>query len=407
MAEHLFQVNGFNNFQNGNAMRQSPVLIHNSLSGSFTSKIEVTNSEDLTSVYLCLRSSRERSICTDIPITFSVINQYSNDHYTSKPLSYMCGLFGNQVFGCQFLTSRILTESGLCIDDVITILVHFSLQANSIIVPAFGDPSAVATINHQTASCNAKQFMDQEFAETKFQVGRNNSQLFYGHRVIIAPACPVLKQMMISSKDHVVIEDVAMTVFLTIMRYIYCHEIMIDKGFVYETLAAADKFEMPDITFAVAALIDLSILPVVCNYTTASESNRFGSLCSLMIRQNVDAFLTPERFMQLTQASVAMIVADHELACDEILLWDICMDWARQECENRLGKAATAKDIRLAMKPFFSDFRFRFMSLEDFTRGPADSGILKLVEVVDVYKFFASATPLTFFTNEKRGPVTI
>ena len=321
MAEHLFQVKGFKDFQNGKGMRQSPVLFHDSLSGSLTSKIEVANSDGLTSVYLCLRSSRDKSICTDI--------------------------------------------------------------------------------------ANAKVFMDQEFAETKFQVGRSNSQLFYGHRVIIAPACPVLKQMMSSSKDHVVIDDVAMTVFLTIMRYIYCHEIMIDKGFVYETLAAADKFEMPNITFAVAALIDSSILPIVCNYTKASESKRFGSLCAQMIRENVKAFLTPERFMLLTQASVAMIVADDELACDEILLWDICMDWARQECENRLGKVATAKDMRLAMKPFLSDFRFRFMSLEEYTRGPADSGILKLVEVVDVYSFFASSTPLTFSTNEKRGPIII
>lgn len=401
--EHIFQVNGFRNFA-VNDMRHSPVRIHNFASGSLTSKIEVLNLGDLTGVYLSLRCSKERNICTDVSVTFDIINQYSLHPYSDSCQQHLCGLFGNQVYGCQFLTSRILTEPGLCIDDVITIQVKFCMPSNGMIAPCFGDPSLLTSINYQTASWNAKLFMQSEISDISFQVGVNNSDLFYGHKAIIATACPVLKEMIRRSKDPIVVEDVARTVFLTIMRYIYCHEIVIDKGYVYETLVAADKFDIPEIMFSIAALIDMDILPIVFNYTTASEKDKLGFLCSYHMRSNVTSFLGPECFMLLTQASVARVVGDEELVCDEIVLWKTCVSWAEQECERRSqGKATTVQEKRRVMKSFLSNFRFKYMPLEEFTRGPADSGILKLTEVVDVYKYFASAIPLTMFTNASRG----
>lgn len=403
MPTHMFQVTSFKAFTDD--IRTSPSMSHVTRSGSLESRIDIESRDNSIFFYLSLQPVDRQSICSSVTITFSVMNQYSADHYTKQLDSYTCGLFGNQVYDCQMDREKLLEESGLCIDDTVTFVATFKLPVCGLIVPVFGEPSDLRTVS-QMAAENADLFLQLEDADISFQIGRNNNDTIPAHRAIVKRRCPAFKNILAESmKDPVVIDDVALTVFLSVLRFLYCNEIVIERNFVFETLAAAQKFSLPDLTFAVACLMQQEprILPVVLNYATSAEENRFALLCSHMIGQDVKSFLV-DKFMLLTQASVTAVVADQSLAFNEYDLWQRCKEWAEQEQEKRSGKAAVdPKDLRSLMKPFLYHFRMTAMDLTQFTSGPADSGILTLEEVVDVYRYFANLEPPKFFQSEKRA----
>lgn len=402
MPTHMFQVTSFRTFDED--IRTSPSMSHVTRSGSLESRIEIESRDDCILFYLSLQPADRLTICSGLSIAFAVMNQYSADHYTKQLQSYTCGLFGNQVYGCRMEKAELLQQSGLCMDDTVTFVATFKLPVCGLIVPVFGQPSDLSRADDQTLAENADLFLQHEDADIMFQIGRNNNDLVPGHRAIVRRRCPAFRPIIGCDKtrDRIVIDDVALTVFLTVLRFVYCNEIVIDRNFVFETLAAADKFSLPDLSFAVACLMqqESRILPIVLNYDTSVTENRFADLCSHMIQQDISSFLTND-LMLLTQASVTAVVSDASLGFREEELWRGCMEWAEEECEKR-SLERTAANLRSLVKPFLFHFRFPLMDLVQFTAGPADSGILTLQEVVDVYKYHATQQPSQFFTSERR-----
>ena len=58
------------------------------------------------------------------------------------------------------------------------------------------------------------------------------------------------------------------------------------------------------------------------------------------------------------------------------------------------------------MSGFLREFRFTQMPLVEFIKGPADSGLLTLAEVVQVCKFFSSGSPPILFDRPHRASPT-
>lgn len=115
------------------------------------------------------------------------------------------------------------------------------------------DERSEVTISHDSMSLqDRKALYDNPLhSDVRFVVGKSgsNSQSFFGHSFIIAPASPVLSRLFKSDwndKDQLIIEGCPSS-FESILRFIYCQKVWYDKQTLPDLLGLCKKFGMRDL----------------------------------------------------------------------------------------------------------------------------------------------------------------
>ena len=209
---------------------------------------------------------------------------------------------------------------------------------------------------------------------------------FYGNRTILSLASPVFQTMLETSlpkaHDVIMMPTSEWMPFMTIMRFIYCDEVVIHPDHVVATLKAAEQYQIPEISFAVAALLDDDNIIDIVNYTHGTEAKRLAAPCVEYVRTNVTKLMTKGKFESLSPAAVKSIVSDSKLAADPLDLWDFCIAWSVAENRRRGIKTPTREDHRTVMADLIQDFKFEDMDADDLWEGPAN--ILTTDEIKEI-----------------------
>jgi hypothetical protein len=101
--------------------------------------------------------------------------------------------------------------------------------------------------------------------------------------------------------------------------------------------------------------------------------------------------VTMAEFVNLSSASVTVLVSDENLLVAEIVLFWGCLQWAKAEC-IRNGKDETPEELRFVMSPFIEEFAFATMDPNGFATSPCDSGVLTSEEQALVFRSMFNKT---------------
>ena len=187
--------------------------------------------------------------------------------------------------------------------------------------------------------------------------------------------------------NEILLPDASWPAFLTIMRFIYREELVIDKRFIKDTLVAAEAYDVREVMFAISCLMDVDMLPIVINHAHESQVDRLEEVWHVCLEDCLNQFLVPEKFCLLSRDSVHMMVRDVKLEIQHERIWNLCVEWARSQCYTTGVAEPGPKDLRKVMLSFLYDIRFYEMSFKTFTDSAASSGILKRNEAMAIYKF--------------------
>lgn len=103
-----------------------------------------------------------------------------------------------------------------------------------------------------------------------------------------------------------------------------------------------------------------------------------------------DIFDSPS-FVNCRQSALKFILQLTELSCDESVVFDACIKWAKANC-NKQNIDATANNLRDQLGDCFSLIRFKEMSMGEFIiRFTSNKGLFTSTELEDIF--------LTFRTN--------
>jgi hypothetical protein len=205
----------------------------------------------------------------------------------------------------------------------------------------------------------------------------------------------------IPADDPVKLPEVPVPVFITLLRYFYCKEIIIEKAFIVETAFAADMYDIPDLSFAVGALLKPKSLTLVANAIadTPSHTHLKQQVVDNILNRTPAYFVT-NNFYNLSLDAMDMVieVISHrklvtpDQAAD---VWNGIVNWVHNQYEERgiTDRETAPTKLKQVMKSLVDKFPFSRMTPEQFVSGPEASGLLPPNVVIDYYhKYYAKTT---------------
>lgn len=207
------------------------------------------------------------------------------------------------------------------------------------------------------------------------------------HRLIIASASPVFKQLLFDSATNQLIvcdEDIEITdiepaAFLEFLRYAYTDSARLTKDNAVGVMVAARRYEITNLERQAIEYIHKCLAKKSCMAIWLSARAYGERDLERAARKSVNHFaetaLLSNDFLRADQVTVCELIGDDLLRADEIIVFRALTRWAKQCC-LRAGLCPTRVNVRAFIGPGLGLIRFPLMSEEQLQRMVAAEGIL-------------------------------
>ena len=368
-------------------------------------------------IFVCKRLSQQKeyfaaylkctSATTTSPVKCQFVFRVEKDGHSCRSTHKFTGLsWGWSQFREYSALNQFLTFDSLT--------VHASIECLTPRVIRFGDPFEYSNIQEQ-------KFLDTDFrskswellnnrrlSDIEFVVGHeNNAKKFFGHRFLLSCLSEVFTPMLLPPKGQglmteevIKITDIEPNAFMTLLRFIYRSETVVDRESIAETLYAAEKYDIKGLVENLRALIsDETILDFFPFVVAIGSEHALSKQCWAMLSTNMNKIVTQEAFLTLPENTLKAILEADGLVIEEIELFHAYVKWANQRClENGLeindeNRKKYMKDIKL--------IRFPIMTSEEFDSSPADMDILSFQDKFEITRYMTFKKPTTFITKKR------
>ncbi|KAH7715434.1 BTB/POZ domain-containing protein 3-like protein [Aphelenchoides avenae] len=97
-------------------------------------------------------------------------------------------------------------------------------------------------------------------------------------------------------------------------------------------------------------------------------------------------------------------MADIYFNANEVTIYESALAWTKAGCTRK--QLPFAENARTVLANALNFIRFPLMSIEEFTNGPANSGLLSDQETIAMYKWYGSKRTLDplFYSTASRRP---
>lgn len=244
-------------------------------------------------------------MCCNVKAAFSVINQESGASFFLSEGKDFIDL--DRQVNCSVNVTDVI-EAGALVDDNVMFLVHWTMSITSV---SYGNP-----ITHPISKWKSDAhiyFMNTLMSDITFVIGKEEIEI-PASKAIVARYSPVLWSMLydpLSDGSSIKLLNVSVTEFVSLMRFMCCNDVVIDKDSILMSLFVADVFAVPDVLQAIGLLLDLDTIYDVLNYAPTIDHTKDINLCPVVaqyIRNNTSHFLNSDQFFSLTAAAIGFIV---------------------------------------------------------------------------------------------------
>ncbi|KAG5307223.1 BTBD2 protein, partial [Acromyrmex insinuator] len=249
-------------------------------------------------------------------------------------------------------------------------------------------------------------FNNEILSDVTFLVGRGaQQQRIPAHKLVLSCGSAVFDAMfngtLATASSEIEVPDVEPAAFLAVLLFLYTDEIQIDPETVMTTLYTAKKY-------AVAALEKHCVDFLKNNLTSDNafllltqarlfDEPQLASVCLDTIdRFTTDAF-TADGFTDIDIDTLMIVLERDTLRVRESKLFQAVLRWSEAECV-RQQLPVTPENQRLVLGDALSLVRFPLMSKEEFTAGPAQSGLLNYSEASIIIFFQYMSHVLSLFS---------
>ena len=369
--------------------------------GNYTWWIRVRQSPSQTSTYIHCDSREDKWT-----LKCEYVIQLLGEGVT--PFSYGSDIEFGTRNNCHFLQSWSRSQ----IEDYITSKDQLVVEVTVKLYPAeVGDPFAgVKETMYQLPEWTRILLNNPFLSDVEFIVGSGDTQRrFFAHKHVLANVSRVFRTMLFLPKEprvtspmEINLRHVDSTAFMTMLRFIYKKETILDRKKLQETLDVAQEFRVEGFLESLKFYFDEeSVIDILPFLIKIGRQHILWSKTWDVIKTDIKDITKQQGFLKLPQNVIREILEQDELNIKEIDLWNAYVKWADAQC---IAVGMIIDDINRGK--FMTDIdliRFPTMSPEEFASGPAKSNILSAQDTVSIYNYFLTKSN-TRFNVKKRSP---
>jgi len=245
-------------------------------------------------------------------------------------------------------------------------------------------------------------FGNELLCDVRFLVGRGSkSQRISAHKFVLSIGSAVFDAMFngpmaVSSTAEIELPDVEPAAFMSMLRFLYTDEVRLGPDIVMQCLYTAKKYAVSALEKACVDYLKRNL----CSdnaFTLLTQARLFDepqlmALCLETIDKTTSESLAAEGFTDVDIDTLCSVLERDTLGIRECKLFSAVCRWAEAECSRRQLEP-TADNKRQVLGTRTLDLiRFPLMSIGEFAAGPAQSGLLRDREIVDMFLYF-TVTP--------------
>ncbi|XP_053970654.1 BTB/POZ domain-containing protein 1-like isoform X2 [Hylaeus anthracinus] len=239
-------------------------------------------------------------------------------------------------------------------------------------------------------------FNNEILSDVSFIVGRGTQkQRIPAHKLVLSSGSAVFDAMfngtLATTSSEIEVPDVEPVAFLAVLLFLYTDKIEIDPESVMMTLYTAKKY-------AVSALEKHCVDYLKSNLTRDNafllltqarlfDEPQLAAVCLDTIDRFTTEALNADGFTDIDIDTLKIVLERDTLRVTELKIFQAVLRWSEAEC-SRHQLPVTPENQRLVLGTAFSLVRFPLMSKEEFTAGPAQSGLLNYSEVLSLFSYF-------------------
>lgn len=252
---------------------------------------------------------------------------------------------------------------------------------------------------------NRRLFLDEETADIHFLVDNNGGDIHHipAHKLILSTGSKVFKTMFYGSipeGNDVKISNGTSSAFKEFLQFFYLDEITLTSENIAQVMNFVRQYGIERCMVPCTDFLkDTMTNDDVCSGFQLAIQFGLDDLkrfCERKISGNAEDVLKTDDFLNCNGRVFRFIVGLDSLMCEEKNVFDACVAWAENSCENKGLVAGDMKNLRDQLGASLYFIHFQRMKCEDFaSRNAKYMGLFTLPELTEI---------MQIVTNDKFKP---
>ena len=248
-------------------------------------------------------------------------------------------------------------------------------------VTAEAAAQSVSTIGNPVQR-NKHMLFNERLSDVFFSVGAaETAKKIPAHTFLLSQASDVFQTMFSENWKNdkpVQVVDFEAPTFCTLLRWIYCEELIFPPGMLVDVMKIAHKYMVHSLISLVTTTFSKVDKKYVWSFHTMAIELEMADLTEKSfnrIKSDQATHLAYADFLNASCASVTAFVSLDRTAVTDLQIFTRCLEWSEKECERR-GLEVLPANQRMVMEKFMYQISFESMTAADFAGLPCESGVL-------------------------------
>lgn len=262
------------------------------------------------------------------------------------------------------------------------------------------NPNSTIYMNFLAGTGCEKLYLDTRTADVLFvfNVKNDDREEIPAHKSILSAISPVFDAMLYGpAKENGDIEIVDSTAdaFREFLQFFYLTKLELTTENLLEVMNLGKQYMLDDCLSACSEFCEATLtLDNMCwGYELALlfDLDNLREFCEQKISTNPKEIFQSKCFLNCDLNLLRTILQLNSLECDESVVFDSCIAWAKRTCTRNVHKSKKANNLRSQLDSVFHDIRFGEFTHKDFhDRYRLYDGFFTLEEFKDITMMIAS-----------------
>lgn len=265
--------------------------------------------------------------------------------------------------------------------------------------------------NYKLVTNVGKLHLDAETADISFVFDNNGSvEKISAHKCLLASGSEVFKRMFfgeLKEGKEIRIVDVSIDGFTAFLQYFYLDVVTFNSTVIAEVMQLADKYDAQGCfelctRYLTMTINTQNVEPIVWCYELALlfDLAHLIGVCEEKICLETQKVLESHSFLNCSRSTLGRILLMDSLSCDEIHVFQACMNWAVESCKRAGIDENNAENLKQQLGNCFESIRFPTMTAEEFYACIADKeNLFTSNEIMDILSHLTMHRPLKVATQ--------
>lgn len=276
------------------------------------------------------------------------------------------------------------------------------------------EPTTVGLTSTQFAKSGKNLYLSEKFADVHFTFNVDGEcEKIPAHKMILASASDVFDLMLDGrwkEQTEIEIRNVPVTVFKEFLQFIYLDEVNVTTTNIPDIMFLAKMYGLNDCLLTCEQLLETRLKSEeICSALDLAltfDRNTFKQQCLERIAKSTPTVFSTNGFLSCSRDLLKCILSNQNINCDEIDVFNACIDWAIYNCRENNIDASSMENLKHQLGDCLHLIQFRLMTTQQLADCVmSNRGLFNQEELIDLFCIHAPNYTLNVFKRIGRSQI--